>query len=82
MSFQMNNDLLSDEAIVEGIIKPAGGVNRFRLIVAEGYKAIQKIGDDNIRHNLLIEDDALNQALISYLERHGVEQVPWREKNK
>lgn len=68
----------SDEEIEKYIIA-SGGLEKFRLVQCPDYKIVSQIDDLGTRHDLIIENDALYDGLIKYLERKGVQISQWNE---
>jgi hypothetical protein len=66
---------VTDQVVRESIVDPVGGVGRFRLVACPGFKLIQYSDEEGEFLDLIIEDDELARATISYLERHGVPEI-------
>lgn len=62
---------LSDAEIERLVIVPGGGLSAFTLKACPGFKLVQQ-SSDGATLDLIIEDDALAQAVVEYLERMGV----------
>ncbi|PHV09956.1 hypothetical protein [Chitinimonas sp. BJB300] len=70
--------IVSDQEVQESIIDPAGGIEKFRLIVCPSYKLIQYLHEEGNFLDLIIEDDDLASATISLLEKSGVPEIHWK----
>jgi hypothetical protein len=71
-------DCFTDTEIEQSVIEPSGGLSAFHLLVCPGYKLIKWV-HDGVVSTLIIENDALYEATVNYLERAGVPQKPCRE---
>lgn len=62
-----------DDRVIREVIEPAGGFDKFRLVVirANGDRLIQ-YSDGLGFIGLILEEDELEQAAIALLSRHGV----------
>lgn len=63
---------LSDQVVLQSVIEPIGGVDKFRLVACPGFKLIQYSDLEGDFLDLVIEDDDLANATVSLLERSGV----------
>ena len=71
---------IDDQTVLAEVIEPGGGVGRFRLIRFPGNKAIQYAGSDGTMLDLLIEESELAAAAVAFLERAGVPEIDWRDR--
>jgi hypothetical protein len=70
-----NSRGISDQVIREKVLDPVGGLDKFRLIACPGFKLIQySDGSGNI-FDLVIEDEDLAGATVSFLERCRVPEI-------
>lgn len=72
------NCAIMDQFVRETILDPAGGIEKFRLVICPGFKLVQYTDEDGDFLDLIIEDDELASATISLLERHGVPEISWK----
>ena len=66
---------ISDQMVRERILDPAGGIDKFRLVVCPGFKLVQYSDEEGDFIDLIIEEDDLAAATISVLERSGVPEI-------
>ena len=66
---------VSDQMVYDKIVFPAGGIEKFRLVICPGFKLIQYSYEGKFL-DLIIEEDDLADATIALLERSGVLEIP------
>lgn len=72
---KMNAKKISDQEVIEQVINPIGGIERFRLIVCPDCKLIEYFDEEGQLFGLILEDNDLFDVTIAFLERAGVAQV-------
>jgi hypothetical protein len=70
-----SNQIFSDAEVERLVIGPAGGLSAFSLKACPGFKLVQYTGQGGT-YDFSIEDDTLAQAVVEYLERMGVPEMP------
>lgn len=72
--------MISDETIMAEVVRPAGGLDKFRLVDYGDFKLIQHQEADGRYSDLVIEDNELAESVKSCLDRRGVRKVHWTNK--
>jgi hypothetical protein len=69
--------VIDDQIMLAEVIEPAGGIERFRLVGYRDFKMAQYSDSKGAQYDLILEEEALADATVAFLERAGVPEVDW-----